>query len=123
MRTLWRSLAKWSTAGRRTRSWSATASVPVRERMSWLRAPPHSRMPMLAFRRHTRVRSARPRAERSCPDGFWNYATDADAVALRVRSAPADADAESVAKLLVQFALDGGGVDNVTVAVVHLPTL
>jgi serine/threonine protein phosphatase PrpC len=58
-----------------------------------------------------------------CTDGFWNYATDADAVALRVRSASADSDAESVAKLLVQFALDGGGIDNVTVAVVHLPAL
>jgi serine/threonine protein phosphatase PrpC len=58
-----------------------------------------------------------------CSDGFWNYAPDADAVAARVRSASANADAESVAKALVQFALDGGGVDNVTVAVVHLPAL
>ena len=58
-----------------------------------------------------------------CSDGFWNYAPDADAVAARVRSASADADAESVASALVQFALDSGGVDNVTVAVVHLPAL
>jgi serine/threonine protein phosphatase PrpC len=58
-----------------------------------------------------------------CSDGFWNYASDADAVAARVRAAPADADAESVAKFLVQFALDGGGIDNVTVAVVHLPSM
>jgi serine/threonine protein phosphatase PrpC len=55
-----------------------------------------------------------------CSDGFWNYAADTDAVAALVRSAPADADAEVVARSLVQFALDGGGIDNVTVAVARL---
>jgi serine/threonine protein phosphatase PrpC len=58
-----------------------------------------------------------------CTDGFWNYATEPEAVAACVRQAPADADAETVAKALVQFALDGGGIDNVTVAVVHLSAL
>jgi serine/threonine protein phosphatase PrpC len=55
-----------------------------------------------------------------CSDGFWNYAADTDAVAALVRSAPADADAEAVARSLVQFALDGGGIDNVTVAVARV---
>jgi hypothetical protein len=51
---------------------------------------------------------------------FWNYTTDQDAVAALVRSAPADVDAETIARLLVQFALDSGGMDNVTVAVARL---
>ena len=56
-------------------------------------------------------------------DGFWNYTADAEAVAALVRSAPADADAEAVARSLVQFALDSGGMDSVTVAVARLASL
>jgi serine/threonine protein phosphatase PrpC len=55
-----------------------------------------------------------------CSDGFWNYAAEARAVAELVRSAPADANAECVARLLVKHALDCGGIDNVTVAVARL---
>jgi serine/threonine protein phosphatase PrpC len=55
-----------------------------------------------------------------CSDGFWNYASDAERVAAFVRSAPADADAESLAQSLVQYALDCGGIDNVTVAVARV---
>jgi PPM family protein phosphatase len=58
-----------------------------------------------------------------CSDGFWNYTADAEAVAALVRCAPADADAEAVARSLVQFALDSGGMDNVTVAVARLASL
>jgi len=58
-----------------------------------------------------------------CSDGFWNYTADTDAVAALVRSAPANADAETVARLLVQFALDNGGMDNVTVAVARLASM
>jgi serine/threonine protein phosphatase PrpC len=55
-----------------------------------------------------------------CSDGFWNYMADDDAVAVLVRSLSASADAETVARSLVQFALDAGGMDNVTVAVARL---
>jgi PPM family protein phosphatase len=55
-----------------------------------------------------------------CSDGFWNYTADEDAVAALVHSTPADADAETVARSLVEFALDAGGMDNVTVAVARL---
>jgi serine/threonine protein phosphatase PrpC len=55
-----------------------------------------------------------------CSDGFWNYTADDDAVAGLVRSLPAGADAETVARSLVKYALDAGGMDNVTVAVARL---
>ena len=55
-----------------------------------------------------------------CSDGFWNYAADDASVTALVRSLPADADAETLARSLVQCALDGGGMDNVTVAVARL---
>jgi PPM family protein phosphatase len=55
-----------------------------------------------------------------CSDGFWNYAADEYKVAELVRSTPAGADAETVARTLVTFALDAGGMDNVTVAIARL---
>jgi serine/threonine protein phosphatase PrpC len=58
-----------------------------------------------------------------CSDGFWNYTTDTDDVAALVHAVPGDADAETVARCLVQFALDEGGMDNITVAVARLATL
>lgn len=52
-----------------------------------------------------------------CTDGLWNYAEGADELA---RVVPADASARPLhaAQVLVGHALDGGGHDNVTVAVV-----
>jgi serine/threonine protein phosphatase PrpC len=55
-----------------------------------------------------------------CSDGFWNYTADEDAVAAVVRSGPTGADAQTIARTLVQFALDAGGIDNVTVAVARV---
>ncbi|MFF0447538.1 protein phosphatase 2C domain-containing protein [Streptomyces sp. NPDC004609] len=51
-----------------------------------------------------------------CTDGLWNYAEAADEMA---RAIPADAAARPLhsAQVLVGHALDGGGHDNVTVAV------
>lgn len=51
-----------------------------------------------------------------CTDGLWNYAEAAHEMA---RAAPADAAARPLhcARVLVGHALDGGGHDNVTVAV------
>ncbi|MGP3923027.1 protein phosphatase 2C domain-containing protein [Streptomyces sp. 8N616] len=56
-----------------------------------------------------------------CTDGLWNYAEGADEMALAV---PADARARPLhsARTLVGYALDGGGHDNVTVAVVPFPS-
>ncbi|MEV3860779.1 protein phosphatase 2C domain-containing protein [Streptomyces sp. NPDC050095] len=55
-----------------------------------------------------------------CTDGLWNYAEAADAMA---RVVPADAAARPLhaAQVLVGHALDGGGHDNVTVAVLPFP--
>ncbi|MGP4004142.1 PP2C family protein-serine/threonine phosphatase, partial [Streptomyces sp. 8N706] len=57
-----------------------------------------------------------------CTDGLWNYAEAAEDMALAV---PTDARSRPLhsAQTLVGYALDGGGHDNVTVAVVpfHAP--
>ncbi|WP_235981247.1 PP2C family protein-serine/threonine phosphatase, partial [Streptomyces albidus (ex Kaewkla and Franco 2022)] len=55
-----------------------------------------------------------------CTDGLWNYAESADQMAAVV---PGDARARPLhsAQRLVGYALDGGGHDNVTVAVVPFP--
>ncbi|MEV6317030.1 PP2C family serine/threonine-protein phosphatase [Streptomyces sp. NPDC051776] len=56
-----------------------------------------------------------------CTDGLWNYAEAAGDMAGAV---PADARARPLhsARALVGYALDGGGHDNVTVAVVPFPS-
>ncbi|MBA0049801.1 serine/threonine-protein phosphatase [Streptomyces sp. AJS327] len=55
-----------------------------------------------------------------CTDGLWNYAESAEEMASAV---PQDAAARPLhsAQHLVGYALDGGGHDNVTVAVVPFP--
>ena len=55
-----------------------------------------------------------------CTDGLWNYAESAEELAAAV---PADARARPLpgCQALVGFALDGGGHDNVTVALVPFP--
>jgi serine/threonine protein phosphatase PrpC len=55
-----------------------------------------------------------------CTDGLWNYAESAEEMAAAV---PADAFTRPLqsAQHLVGYALDGGGHDNVTVAVVPFP--
>jgi serine/threonine protein phosphatase PrpC len=50
-----------------------------------------------------------------CTDGLWNYAPQADALAHHVGP---EASARKTASKLVQMALDAGGGDNVTVAVI-----
>ncbi|MEZ7159212.1 protein phosphatase 2C domain-containing protein [Streptomyces sp. MAD19A] len=57
-----------------------------------------------------------------CTDGLWNYAESADDMAEAV---PADAAARPLhaARALVGHALDGGGHDNVTVALVPFPAV
>ncbi|OEJ96244.1 PP2C family serine/threonine-protein phosphatase [Streptomyces thermolilacinus] len=67
---------------------------------------------------HTAVfRPDRPGVVVVCTDGLWNYAESADDMA---RVLPADAAEHPLhcARVLVGHALDGGGHDNVTVAVV-----
>jgi serine/threonine protein phosphatase PrpC len=55
-----------------------------------------------------------------CTDGLWNYAESAAELASVV---PADARTNPLrcAQVLVGVALDGGGHDNVTVAVLPFP--
>ncbi|MEV5613592.1 PP2C family serine/threonine-protein phosphatase [Streptomyces sp. NPDC052225] len=55
-----------------------------------------------------------------CTDGLWNYAEGADEMA---RAVPGDAAVRPLhsAQVLVGHALDGGGHDNVTVAVLPFP--
>ncbi|MFF9483549.1 protein phosphatase 2C domain-containing protein [Streptomyces sp. NPDC014676] len=57
-----------------------------------------------------------------CTDGLWNYAESADEMA---RAVPADAAVRPLhaARVLVGHALDGGGHDNVTVALVPFPAV
>ncbi|WP_086561920.1 PP2C family serine/threonine-protein phosphatase [Streptomyces africanus] len=57
-----------------------------------------------------------------CTDGLWNYAEAADEMA---RVVPLDAAAHPLhsARVLVGHALDGGGHDNVTVALVPFPAV
>jgi len=50
-----------------------------------------------------------------CSDGFWNYAEDPAVIRKLVDSQPANADALSLARALVNFANQQGGKDNVTV--------
>jgi serine/threonine protein phosphatase PrpC len=52
-----------------------------------------------------------------CSDGLWNYSESAESIATLVRSSP-DPGPAGIARHLVEFALDAGGGDNVTVAVV-----
>jgi PPM family protein phosphatase len=54
-----------------------------------------------------------------CSDGFWNYARTPADVARVVRQTPHD-DALRTAKHLVNFAIVGGGHDNITAAVLSL---
>ncbi|MGY0061744.1 PP2C family protein-serine/threonine phosphatase [Streptomyces sp. LZ34] len=56
-----------------------------------------------------------------CTDGLWNYAESAQEMA---RAVPPDARARPMhsARVLVGHALEGGGHDNITVAVLPFPT-
>lgn len=50
-----------------------------------------------------------------CSDGLWNYASRPDVMAAIVGELPPDADSLHVARHLVEFAIDQGGHDNITV--------
>jgi serine/threonine protein phosphatase PrpC len=55
-----------------------------------------------------------------CSDGLWNYLPDPDALAGAVPDAPGASPLEA-ARSLVRIALDAGGRDNITVAVIPFP--
>jgi serine/threonine protein phosphatase PrpC len=55
-----------------------------------------------------------------CSDGLWNYVPDADELALLVGALTADGSPVGVARALTAVALDKGGRDNITVAVVDV---
>ncbi|MCL9797975.1 PP2C family serine/threonine-protein phosphatase, partial [Frankia sp. AgKG'84/4] len=50
-----------------------------------------------------------------CSDGLWNYASRPDVMASLVNQLPAHCGAIDVARHLVDFAIDAGGHDNITV--------
>jgi serine/threonine protein phosphatase PrpC len=57
-----------------------------------------------------------------CTDGLWNYVESPDSLAALVMAGTgADRAPGAVARRLVQFALQAGGADNVTVAVLDAP--
>ncbi|WP_030164234.1 PP2C family protein-serine/threonine phosphatase [Spirillospora albida] len=71
---------------------------------------------------HPHVRTYRPSGPGTllvCSDGLWNYFPAPAALAALVDGS---ADALGTARTLVRHALDAGGRDNITVAVIPLPT-
>ena len=55
-----------------------------------------------------------------CSDGLWNYAAQTDELAALIAPTRDDASALSVAQRLTRAALDAGGHDNITVAVLTI---
>ena len=51
-----------------------------------------------------------------CSDGLWNYLSDAADIAQFCNGA----DAKSAARALTEYALDAGGQDNITVAIIPI---
>ena len=52
-----------------------------------------------------------------CSDGLWNYAPGVEQIAALIQAQPAEAEAVSLARSLVEFANAQGGRDNITVAI------
>lgn len=74
-------------------------------------------------RPHVRgFRPDRPGTLLVCSDGLWNYFPGAEDLAAVLRNAQADpaADPTGAARILVRHALDAGGRDNITVAVLPM---
>jgi serine/threonine protein phosphatase PrpC len=58
-----------------------------------------------------------------CSDGVWNYAASAGSLALLVEHLPGEAAPAAVARTLADVALERGGHDNITAAVVDMAPL
>jgi serine/threonine protein phosphatase PrpC len=67
-----------------------------------------------------RMTPTRPGRLVLCSDGLWNYAAEPEAMAALVRAHPPTVSPLEVSRALVRTALEAGGHDNVTVAVVDL---
>ncbi len=57
-----------------------------------------------------------------CTDGLWNYAPQPEQIEALIHHAPPGTEAVGLARILVDFALEQGGRDNVTVALLGLQT-
>jgi serine/threonine protein phosphatase PrpC len=57
----------------------------------------------------------------ACSDGLWNYRPEAAGIAALLEFPGALADPLTAAKILVKFAVDQGGMDNITVAIIPFP--
>ncbi|MGP0051025.1 MAG: PP2C family protein-serine/threonine phosphatase [Solirubrobacteraceae bacterium] len=55
-----------------------------------------------------------------CTDGLWNYLSGPDALVSLVDALPSDAAPAAIARSLTDYALQCGGRDNITVAVVDI---
>ena len=55
-----------------------------------------------------------------CSDGVWNYASSAGALARLVERLAPEAAPAAVARTLADMALERGGRDNITAAVIDL---
>ena len=81
----------------------------------WLGADAPEHPPQIVTRR-----PAGPGLLVLCSDGLWNYAPGADDVTGLIRSLPDAASPLAVGRALTDAALDGGGHDNITVAVIDV---
>ena len=55
-----------------------------------------------------------------CTDGLWNYLSGPDRLVSLVDALPSGAAPAAIARSLTEFALECGGHDNITVAVVDI---
>jgi hypothetical protein len=62
-----------------------------------------------------------PGALRVCSDGLWNYRPEAAGLAALLAMPSALGDPLAAASSLVRFAVEAGGMDNITVALIPLP--
>ena len=56
-----------------------------------------------------------------CSDGLWNYAPEPSALWDLVHQSPTDSDTIHQIKYCLNFALECGGQDNITIAVLNIP--
>jgi serine/threonine protein phosphatase PrpC len=68
----------------------------------------------------SRFEPAGPGVLMICSDGLWNYLPEADDIA-GLALPGALTDPAGVASTLLKFALDAGGMDNITVVLVPVP--
>lgn len=82
---------------------------------NWVGPEAPKRPPRLAA-----LRPSRPGRLILCTDGLWNYFDTSDELTQLVRGLPEDASPATIARALADVALERGGEDNITVAVIDI---